>query len=123
MSVIGNEFSRQPELAYTLAGTYRAPVANTDWNWVARLDYRNIGEQWLDDTNLMALPVTESLNASVNFRNDNWDFRIYGRNITDNDTPRIVATGNDGNQPGRPENFQVLPRDPAEYGVSLSYSF
>ncbi len=29
VSVIGNEFSRQPDLAYTLAGTYRAPLANT----------------------------------------------------------------------------------------------
>ncbi|MCZ6774817.1 MAG: TonB-dependent receptor [Proteobacteria bacterium] len=124
VSVIGNEFSRQPDLAYTLAATYRAPLANTDWNWVARLDYRNIGEQWLDDTNLMALPVTETLNASVNFRNNNWDFRLYARNLTDNDTPRIVQSGTDRNPtPAGVQNFNVLPRDPREIGVSLSYGF
>jgi outer membrane receptor protein involved in Fe transport len=124
VSVIGNEFSRQPDLAYTLAGTYRSAFLNTGWDVVARLDYRNIGEQWLDDTNIMALPVTETLNASVNFRNNNWDFRLYGRNITDNDTPRIVQSGTDYNQGGAgARNFNLLPRDPAEYGVSLSYSF
>lgn len=124
VSVIGNEFSRQPDLAYSLAATYRAPIANTGWNVVARLDYRNIGEQWLDDVNLMALPVTETLNASINFRNDNWDFRLYARNLTDNDTPRIVSTATDrnGNVDGV-QNFGVLPRDPKEIGASLSYRF
>jgi hypothetical protein len=124
VSVIGNEFSRQPDIAYTLAGTYRAPLANTDWNMVARLDYRNIGEQWLDDTNIMALPVTETLNASINFRNDNWDFRLYARNLTDNDTPRIVQHGTDYNQGGMgAKNFHLLPRDPKELGASLTYRF
>ena len=124
VSVIGNEFSRQPDLAYALAGTYRAPIANTDWNVVARLDYRNIGEQWLDDTNLMALPVTETLNASINFRNDNWDFRLYARNLTDDDTPRIVSSGTDRNHSAMgAQNFYLLPRDPKEIGASLSYRF
>jgi outer membrane receptor protein involved in Fe transport len=124
VSVIGNEFSRQPDLAYTLAGTYRAPLANTDWNMVARLDYRNSGEQWIDDTNIMALPVTETLNASINFRNDNWDFRLYARNLTDNNTPRIAQHGTDYNQGGMgAKNFHLLPRDPKELGASLSYRF
>ncbi len=78
----------------------------------------------MDDVNLMALPVTETLNASINFRNDNWDFRLYGRNITDNDTPRNIATGTDRNHSAMgAQNFSLLPRDPAEYGVSLTYRF
>jgi iron complex outermembrane recepter protein len=123
VSAVGNEFSRQPELAYSVAATYRAPIANTDWNWVARIDWRSIGEQWLDDVNMMSLPETQTLNASVNFRNDNWDIRVYGRNITDDDTPRIVQSGTDYNQTPGNQNFNVLPRDPSELGVSLSYRF
>ena len=52
------------------------------------------------------------------------DFRLYGRNITDNDTPRNIATGTDRNHSAMgAQNFSLLPRDPAEYGVSLSYRF
>ena len=124
VSAIGNEFSRQPDLAYSLAATYRRPIANTNWNLIARADYRSIGEQWLDDVNLMALPETQSLNASVSFRSDNWDFRLYGRNLTDDETPRIVQSGTDYNQGGMgAQNFHLLPRDPRELGVSLTYRF
>ena len=84
---------RQPNLSYTLNASYRALLGNTGWNWVARVDWRYIGEQFLDDVGVLALPVTETLNASVNFRNDNWDLRLYGRNLTDNNTPRRVSDG------------------------------
>ena len=124
VSAIGNEFSRQPDLAYNVAATYRRPITNTDWNMVARLDWRSIGEQWLDNANMMALPETQTLNASVDFRNDNWDFRLYGRNLTDDDTPRIVSEGTDYNQGGMgASNFHMLPRDPREIGVGLTYRF
>ena len=82
-----------------------------------------IGEQFLDDLEWMALPKTDTLNASVNFRNDNWDFRVWGRNLTDDDTPRRFNPGNDYNQTPRASNFWFIPRDPTEYGVQLSYSF
>ncbi|HEY5623076.1 MAG TPA: TonB-dependent receptor, partial [Gammaproteobacteria bacterium] len=123
VTAVGNEFSRQPDLSYNLAATYRAPLGNTGWNWVARLDWRSVGEQWVDDSNIMSFPETQTLNASVNFRNQNWDFRIYGRNLTDDDTPRIIDLGTDYNQPGFPSNFNVLPRDPREFGVGLTYRF
>ena len=102
--------------------------ANLDGNQVAltsaisTMDWRNIGEQFLDDVELMALPVTQTLNASVNFRNDNWDLRIYGRNLTDNDTPRRVSEATDYNQIPNNSNFWFIPRDPREIGVNLTYS-
>ncbi len=124
VSAIGNEFTRQPDFAYNVSATYRAPLANTDWNLVARLDWRSIGEQWLDNANYMALPETQTLNASINFRNEPWDFRLYGRNLTNDDTPRIVQEGTDYNQGGMgASNFQVLPRDPREVGLGLTYRF
>ena len=64
------------------------------------------------------------MNASINFRNEPWDFRLYGRNLTDDDTPRIVQEGTDYNQGGMgASNFQVLPRDPREIGLGLTYRF
>ena len=123
VDAVGNEFVRQPSIAYNASATYRGAVGNTGWNWLGRLDWRVVGEQWLDNVNLMALPETQTLNASVNFRNDNWDLRVWSRNLTDNDTPRIVQSGTDYNQTPSNQNFHVLPRDPRELGVTLSYSF
>ena len=71
----------------------------------------------------MALPETQTLNASVNFRNQNLDIRLYARNLTDDDTPRIVQSGTDFNQGPPNQNFNLLPRDPREIGVSLTYGF
>lgn len=123
VSAVGNEFSRQPDFSYNVAATYRGPLGDTGWRWVARLDWRSIGEQWLDDVNLASLPETQTLNASLDFRNENWNLRLWGRNITDDDTPRIVQSGNDFNLGPPRQSFNLLPRDPQEYGVTLSYSF
>ena len=123
VDAVGNEFNRQPNIAYNASATYRGSVGSSGWDWVGRLDWRVVGEQWLDNANLMALPETQTLNASVNFRNNNWDLRVWSRNLTDNDTPRIVQSGTDYNQRPANQNFHVLPRDPRELGVTLSYSF
>ena len=124
VDAVGNEFIRQPSIAYNASATYRGSVGNSGWDWVGRLDWRVVGEQWLDNVNLMALPETQTLNASLNFRNDNLDLRFWSRNLTDNNTPRIVqSAGSDYNQSPANQNFHVLPRDPREFGVSLNYSF
>jgi len=123
VSAIGNEFSRQPDLAYSLAATYRTSLGGSGWDLVSRLDYRYIGEQWLDNVNYAAMAASDTVNASVNFRKDNWDVRLYGRNLTDDDTPRIISSGNDYNLSQTRRNFHILPRDPREYGLGIRYSF
>jgi outer membrane receptor protein involved in Fe transport len=124
VDVSGNSLTRQPDLKYTLNGTYRAPLGNTGWQWSARVDWRSIGEQYLDDLNFMSTPVTETLNANVNFNNNNWNLRIWGRNLTDDDTPIRISDGQDSNiLPSNPHTFWFIPRDPREYGVQLGYSF
>jgi outer membrane receptor protein involved in Fe transport len=122
VDVAGNSLTRQPDLKYTLSATYRAPLGNTGWQWSARADWRSIGEQYLDDMNFMSTPVTETLNGSVNFSNDDWNLRIWGRNLTDDDTPIRISEGQDYNTP-LPSTFWFIPRDPSEIGVQLAYSF
>ena len=68
------------------------------------------------------MPAIETLNGSVSFRNDDWNVRIWGRNLTDNDTPRRISEGTDWNTP-LTSSFWFIPRDPREYGVQMTYSF
>ena len=124
VDVSGNEFSRQPDIAYVVASTYRTTLAGTGWDLMARLDYRLVGEQWLDVVNMAALPETQTLNGSVSFGNGPWNVRIWGRNLTDDDTPRVVEFSTDYNaSPRGVTNFNVLPRAPTELGATLEYRF
>ena len=91
-------------------------------NAIYTMDWPRIGEQFLDDVELMALPETQTLNASVNFGNDNRDLRMYGRNLTDDYTPRRVSEATDYNQRPNNSNFRFIPMDPREIGVNLTYS-
>ena len=122
VNVVGNSLQRQPDLTYTVNATYRAPLGNTNWQWIARADWRRIGEQYLDDMEFMSMPAIETLNGSVSFRNDDWNVRIWGRNLTNNDTPRRISEGTDWNTP-LTSSFWFIPRDPREYGVQMTYSF
>ena len=53
VDVLGNSLTGNPT-CLTRCASYRAPLGNTGWNWVARVDWRYIGEQFLDDVELLA---------------------------------------------------------------------
>lgn len=124
VDVSGNEFTRQPNEAYALATTYRNELSGSAWDLLARLDYRVVGEQWLDAMNIAALPVSTTVNASVTFTREDLKLQIWGRNLTNDDTPRVAEYGTSYNEsPLGSPNFNILPREPSELGVTLSYSF
>ncbi len=54
--------------------------------------------------------------------NDNWNLRIWSRNLTDDDTPIRISEGQDYNTP-LISNFWFIPRDPRDVGVQATYSF
>lgn len=124
VDVSGNEFTRQPKEAYALATTFRTGLADSQWDLLARLDYRVVGEQWLDAVNLAALPESTTLNASVTFSKENMKIQLWGRNLTNDDTPRVAEYGTSYNEsPSGNPNFNILPREPSELGVTFSYEF
>lgn len=123
VDVSGNEFTRQPEIAYALATSYRAALGNSGWDWMARVDYRVVGEQWLDAVNMAALPKTTTVNASLTLSNESWNLQFWGRNLNNDNTPRVVEFSTDYNQSPNVSNFNLLPREPSELGATLSYRF
>ena len=127
VEVGGNRLIEQPEQTLVLSPTYRSgTLGNTDWSWLARLDMRYQGDEFVDATNIMGLPATAIFNGSFALRNANWTIRLYGNNLTDDDTPRRIDFSNDNaiapTGPGR-RNFRIRPRIPREVGAQLSYQF
>jgi len=117
-----NELARTPDTTASLSGTYRAPLGSTNWRYSIRGDWRYTGEQWMDTVNIMSLPASSTLNLNVALSNDNWTFTLYGNNLTDEDTPRIVRTNNDLNA-GTQFELNVTPQTPTEFGIRVRYRY
>ena len=118
----GNTPPNVSEVTYNLGFAYRAPLGNSNWRLAARMDLRHAGPQYLDRSNVMELGDRDLVNGSITVRNENWTVRLWGSNLTDDDMPRRVGLGIDGNA-GRVPNFVVTPQRPREIGLSLAYRF
>ena len=126
VDVSGNDMVRQPDNSLVLSPTYRSRIGSSDWNWSARLDMRYTSKEWIDTLNSASLPSTTIFNASVSFRNENWLIRLYGNNLGDDDTPRMVRFFNDpsiGRPPAGERNYRIFPRTPREIGISVTYDY
>jgi iron complex outermembrane recepter protein len=111
---VGNFNGQAIEL--TPAHTIRAGAAYMHpGGFYGRIDAYNQGKQYFYDNENMAFPEQDMytlVEARIGYRVDNWDFRIYGRNLTDEDyftgfsSMRVLSFG-----------------EPRTFGVGMTYYF
>ena len=124
LDISGNQIPQESDETASLNLTYRAPLGNTGWEWIARGGVRYASRQARDVANILWYPAATSLQGSLVFQNDNWNITLFGNNLNDEDSPRSIGYSRDANQGrSRPRNFVVLPRTPREIGARLSYNF
>ncbi len=140
--VDGLEQREQPKVTGSLSPSYRGVVGDAGLSWNARADVRFESEQWLDSANVIATPGVTTVNVSAGLNGDNWSAVLYVNNLTDEDTPRRLASGEDVTisplSPGSlaiaaaaprgvnidpRENWRVTPRPPRTVGLRLNYNF
>ena len=140
--VDGFEQREQPKVTGSLSPSYRGVVGDAGLRWNARADMRFESEQWLDSANIAASPAVATVNVSAGLNGDNWTATLYVTNLTDVDTPRRLASGEDVTiSPLSPgglaiaaaappgvnidprENWRVTPRPPRTVGLRLNYDF
>ena len=79
----GNELIKVSKEQYTLAFNYNDDLAN-GWSVNLRLDGNYQSRQWIDPLNLAYMRSRTLWNTSLNFQApENWEFTIWGKNITD----------------------------------------
>ncbi len=122
VDVSGNDIPGQPDVTAALTGTYNGNIGR-GWDWLGRLDLRHQSSEYVDAVNLAELPSFTTVNASVSFRNDMFDIRVFVNNLTDEDTPQTLEFIADNNQPGSPDNFIIRPRNPREVGLRVNVGF
>jgi len=95
-----------------------------------RADVRHKGKTFEDHMNLLEREAVTTVNVSANMRNENWTLRLYIDNLTDNQAPSRVFSGNyyvDNANPTlattQTGSWSIVPTRPREMGLSLSYNF
>ena len=135
--VDGNEQRGQPDVSYSLSPSYRGVVGQSGLSWNARADLRHESAEWLDSANIAILPAVTTVNVSAGLIGDSWSATLYVNNLTDNDTPRRITSGEDITidplSPGSLaivaaggdalENWRVTPRAPRTVGLRVNYNF
>jgi len=116
------EMRRVPEWNYTVALNYQQDVGNG--NLVGRLSYNWRDDYWGSVSNFPGTLIESFglLDASLSYRIQNWQFAVFGRNLTDEDAYQhsfVVAPGTDGTSVISFAN----PRPPRHYGLEVTYIF
>ena len=122
--VSGNKIEQQADQHYSLSATYRAPLAGTGWEWMARLGARHEGDQFIELANVTELPAVTTYSGSVGFYNDNWQVILFGNNLSNEDAPREVRGLRNDRELKKPtRNYNFLQRIRRELGVRVDFSF
>ena len=91
--------------------------------WLINVNIDGKDEFYFSDSHQEKSDAVELANASVSYLNDNWQVKLWGRNITDEDyQTRGFYFGNDPRD-GYTAKGYFQYGAPAEYGITFDYQF
>ncbi len=122
----GLELRRSPELSYGLASTMNWEVGGGSLTW--RLSYSWTDEYEATTTNYPGSGVEETgmVDSSLSFALEQWQFSLFGRNLTDDDswTHNYVVNGTRLDVEGDSALWRFAQRrPPREIGMEVLYKF
>jgi iron complex outermembrane receptor protein len=109
----GNDLVRAPDYTYSLAANYRVPLDIGELNFNVTY-YYNDGFYWEPDNRLEQDDYTV-LNAEVGLETGSWFFRVWGRNLQDEEYSYYAQESSTGDL--------VSAAPPRTYGASAEYRF
>ncbi|RKQ71970.1 outer membrane receptor protein involved in Fe transport [Litorimonas taeanensis] len=133
-SLVGFKVPRVAENTATLTMEYSDAFGNSEKTWYVRADGIYSDGRYMSVQNIVKTPSATTLNVRAGIKSDNWDFSLYGKNITDEDAPtnafRYVglrdfangATSANQNFFRRGNNVAFLRRG-AQVGARFIYDF
>lgn len=128
----GSIFGKRPPLVsehLASAGVrWDGDAMTSGWSPFASADVSYRGEFFEQVHNNITIPAATRLDLQFGFQNDNLRLVVWGRNVTDDDTPQGVLRFVDFPAPltpsgDRPRAFAVTASPGASYGVTLSARF
>ncbi|MCK6370626.1 MAG: TonB-dependent receptor [Gammaproteobacteria bacterium] len=118
--VSGNDSPRIPDHQFALRGRYDRP---TPWgSWYAGADFTFESSKWAQEHNLIETGDRELLGARVGAIWGNWEFTLWGKNLTDDDTPLDILRYIDRRTGTLTSCTALPPSDPATVCTGSSTS-
>lgn len=120
----------QPEYHFSASATLGHALGSTGLRWSARADYIRLSKQYEGFFNLAYVGPRENLGLRFTLSGEKWDITLWGRNVTDDDTPttilRSVAFKDDDGAGPRTANSRAfvgfLPES-RNVGITGTYRF
>lgn len=117
----GDRLPYVPELAFSATADYFFPLGS---DWEGRIGG---GYRWMDDRSTglesnpgaFALDSYGALDLNADIGNDNWTFRVYSKNVTDERSYSNIGTSLGGSTP----HLGGTPIQPRTYGLEVDYRF
>ena len=105
-----------------LSANYVAPLGG-NWQWRSILGLRHTGSRYFQSINYAKLPAATEANGQLGLNNQNWNIYLYGNNLTDEDTARVVREFPELVLGGDRNSWRYIPRLPREIGLRVNFSF
>lgn len=120
----------QPEYHFSASATLGHALGATGLRWSARADYLRLSKQYEGFFNLNYVGPRENLGLRFTLAGEKWDVTLWGRNVTDDDTPntilRSIAFKDDDGTGPRTANSRAfvgfLP-EKRNFGITGTYRF
>ncbi len=131
-SIVGKRPPRAPEHQGFVATRYAGALAN-GWAWYVGGDVTHEGSKFAQVHNLIETGDRTYLNLRAGIEADSWTIQVWGKNLTDDDTPldilRYIDTRGQTSQqlllqsiPIR-RGFAITPPRGRQVGITASYRF
>jgi outer membrane receptor protein involved in Fe transport len=89
--VAGNELPQTPRHMASLNSTFHWPFVAGNGEAYVRFDYTYEAKRYVQATNLAWIGASSRLNMRAGIAKDNWEFAVWAKNLTDDDTPEGVT--------------------------------
>jgi len=127
---LNTSFPAQAEYLASLSATLGHEIGSTGYDWFLRTDLFRASKQYESIYNYAYIGPRENVNLRLGVRNDNLEFALWARNLTDDDTPtallRSISFQDDDGTGPRTVNsrgYTLYLADPRMYGATLTYRF
>lgn len=125
--VSGNRINRTSEHQLNLTALFETALTSR-LDWFARLDYAWQSSQFSVPANLAETGDVTNVNARLGLRAERFAVSLWGRNVTDDDTPYVGArwfdaTGTYTGLPPFQRAWLVTAREGAVFGLTLDWNF
>lgn len=118
----GKRVPRTAEHQFFLDAELRRPLSSGDWDWYLGANYSHESSKFGQVANLAETGEADLVNVRVGFSNDKYNFSLWGKNLTGEDSTPLVLRYADGNDSFKRSFAGSLRRD-TYWGITASARF